>query len=173
MAQGDTNGDAAGASRDSGQGQAWAGQGADRADDTGALELEPAERELLAEEAAAFRDGLKDPQARVRYAALLAGVQDGRVAEPLLPLLEGLLELGLESGRLRRRYTAEGEQALLRVFQRTPRGRAMRATVAETNRALEARGPGAYRLALRTDRGSLTLGVGRRGVTVESLEVEA
>jgi hypothetical protein len=151
-----------------------------------ALEIDPLQRELLVEEAGAFRERLKDPEGKARYTELLSAVAaDLRVPEHLLGALEDLLELGLQTGRLRRRYTAEGEQALLRLFQRTPRGAAVQEATREANRALEAlegqilrgvsfsaRGPGTYGLALETDRGRFTLRIQRDGVWVENVEIE-
>ena len=81
------------------------------------------------------------------------------MSEGLLPPLERLLEMGLETGRIRQVHTAHGEMAAIRVFQRTPRGSAMKATCDAANEALRSlqgqsleglafavRGPGAFSL---------------------------
>ena len=78
----------------------------------------------------------------------------------------------------------ESEQALLRLFHRTPRGAAARQATESVNQALRelagqtieeilftVQAPGVYRLGLGTDQVRLTLQIDRHGVTVESLEV--
>jgi hypothetical protein len=147
-------------------------------------ELEPLQRELLQEEALAIASAVSDPERRSRYRDLAQSAKRGTLPEELLGAAEDLLELGLESGRFRRRYTAEGEQALLGLYRRTPRGAAVQATVAHVNRALAgvagrtlrevaftARAPGEFGIALTTDAGRLALRVGRAGVRIESVEV--
>lgn len=157
---------------------------ASRVDGPG-FELAGLEPELIAEEARAVAEGLRDPAARARYASLAAAAEAGHVPNELVTTLEGLVEIGLESGRVRRRYTAEGELAFLSVFQRTPHGVALRESAEAVNRALEAvrghvlrglelsaRGPGRYGLTIRTDRGRVGVALGREGARVESVEVE-
>jgi hypothetical protein len=146
-------------------------------------DLEPLQRELLHEEALALGGGVADPGRRTRYIELALAAENGTVPEDLIGAAEDLLELGLESGRFRTRYTAEGEQALLRLFRRTPRGVAVQETVAAVNRALagvagralhevafSGRGPGDYGLVLVTDGGRIALRIRRAGVWVESVE---
>ncbi len=150
------------------------------------LALDDLQRDLLLEEARALHDRLPDAEARERYAALIGAVEGSSIPSSLVGALQDLLELGLETGRFRRRYTAEGEGALLRLYWRTPRGAALREEVEEVSRALEAlrgrelreaaltvRGPGAYSLTLAAGAGRLTLRVGRDGARVESVEVDA
>lgn len=149
-----------------------------------ALELDATNREVLGEEIGALLDGLHAPQARAPWEALAAAVADGVVPELLLPRLESALEISLQTGRARRIHGAEGEQALLRLFHRTPRGAAARQATESVNAALRAlagqtleellvtsQGPGVFRLGLRTDSCRLALEIDRHGVTVESLEV--
>jgi hypothetical protein len=149
------------------------------------MNIDDTERELLTEEIGLFQQRLRDPDARARYASLLAAVEAGAVPDSEVAALEDLLELGLESGHVRGRYLAEGEQALLRLFQRTPRGGALQETVREANRAMEtlagrvlhgvsfgARRPGCFTLALDTDRGRFTLAIERGGVRLENVEIE-
>jgi hypothetical protein len=151
----------------------------------GGVELTGVEPELIAEEARTVAEGLRDPAARERYGGLAAAAAAGHVPAELVAALQGLVEIGLETGRVRRRYTAEGERAFLGVYARTPRGAAITASTEEVNRALEAvrgqvvrgiavsaRGPGRYGLAVTTDRGRLSVTLGRDGVRVDSVEVE-
>jgi hypothetical protein len=112
-------------------------------------------------------------------------VAAGEVARERLGDLERVLELTLETGRARRMQGADGEKVLLAIFARTPRGAAVKRTTEEANRALEAvlgqvvraltfspQGPGTYRLEIATDLCRLTLEIGRRGVTLDSVGVE-
>ncbi len=108
----------------------------------------------------------------------------GGVEEELLGRLEQILEMTLQTGRVRRVHGAESEQALLRLFHQTPRGAASRRATEAVNRTLATlagqtletmlfttRGPGVYRLGLETANCKLTLEIDRHGITVESLEV--
>ncbi len=149
------------------------------------MDIDPTQRELLIEETRALLNNLKDADSRARYTGLLSALEAGSVPEPLLDALGNLLELGLQTGRLRSRYTAEGEQALLRLFHKTPRGAAAIKAIQETNQALEklsghvlqgitfnTRVPGVYTLSLETDQGHFTLRIQREGVWLENVEIE-
>ena len=149
-----------------------------------ALELDALAREVLGEEITALLAGIHTPQAREPWEDLAAAVAEGAVPEPLLPRLESVLEMSLQTGRARKIHGADGEQALLRLFHRTPRGAAARRSTEAVNAALRAlagqtiesllvtsQGPGVFRLGLSTDHYKLALEFDRHGVTVESLEV--
>ena len=127
---------------------------------------------------------VREPGARARYEELAGAVAAGNVEEPLLGPLEALTEMSLQTGRARKLHGAESEQALLRLFHRTPRGAAARQATESVNQALKGlagqiledmlftvQAPGVYRLGLSTDRIRLALQIDRHGVTVESLEV--
>ena len=142
------------------------------------------ERQVLLGEIDAVAQQLRNAAAREVYAELRAAVEAGEVSEGLMPHLERLLEMGLETGRIRHVHTAHGEMAALRVFQRTPQGSALKATCDAANEALRSlqghviegltfsvRGPGAFSLTLETDQTTLTLHLDRHGVRVRSLEV--
>jgi len=152
---------------------------------SGAIPIAADERELVLEELAAVTGSLHDPAARQGYAGLALGVAEGEVAGEEVARLESLLELTLGTGRARRFHGPEGERRLLRLYQQTPRGAAIRERTDEANRALSglagqalqklsftALGPGVYRLEIATDRCQVTLETGRLGVTVDSLGVE-
>ena len=149
-----------------------------------ALALDPLQQEVVGEEIDALLAGLRSPQARFPWLDLAAAVTGGSVQEPLLARLESMLEMSLQTGRARRIHGAEGEQALLRLFHRTPRGAAARRSTEAVNAALRAlagqtlesllvtsQGPGVFRLGLATGHSKLALEIDRHGVTVESLEV--
>jgi hypothetical protein len=144
------------------------------------------ERPVLLGEIDAVIAQLRNTEAREVYAELRAAVEAGEVPEGQVPALERLLELGLETGRIREVHTAHGEMAATRVFQRTPKGAALKATCEEANAALEGlrgqpleavsfsvRGPGAYTLTLNTEHAHVTLHIDRHGVRVRTVEVGA
>ena len=148
------------------------------------LTLARDEQAFLMEEIAAFMAELRSPEARSAFGELLRAVEQGSVPAEHLPLLERLLTVGLETGRLRRVHKAPGEMVALRLFQRTPRGEALASEAAEANRALAAlrgqviediqvtpRGPGVYVLRLGTDRSELTVVLDRNGIRLQSLEL--
>lgn len=148
------------------------------------LELDATQREVLGEEIAALLAGIQAPEARAPWEALAVTVEAGSVPEVLHGKLEAALEMSLQTGRARRIHGADGEQALLRLFHRTPRGSAARKATEAVNQALRslagqtlegllvtAQGPGVFRLGLTTDRCRLSLEIDRYGVSVESLEI--
>ena len=149
-----------------------------------AVTVDEAQREVLLEELATLVVSIRNADARAPYEELAAAVDAGEVEESLLGRLEAFLEMALQTGRVRKVHGAEAEQALLRLFQKTPRGAAARRSTEAVNQALASlqgqilegalftvQGPGVYRLGIKTDHCSLTLEIDRHGVTVESLEV--
>ena len=148
------------------------------------VDIDPAQREVLLAEIEGVLETVKEPGARARYEELAGAVAGGTVEDGLLGSLEALTEMTLQTGRARKLHGAESEQALLRLFHRTPRGAAARQATESVNRALRelagqtieemlftVQAPGVYRLGLGTDRVRLALQIDRHGVTVESLEV--
>ena len=147
------------------------------------LEIKPAEQEVLAEEILPFAAVLKDPAARERYARLDEAVRAGLVPTELVPSLEAMLELVLQTRRLRQRHGHEAEQAAGELFYRTPRGAGLRQAAREVNKALETllgqplenisvlAGPGRHTLTITTDRCRLTLKIDAGGARIENVEV--
>jgi hypothetical protein len=96
-----------------------------------------------------------------------------------------MLELVLQTQRVRRQHGPDAEQALLRLFHRTPRGATLAQAAREVNAALEAlRGqtlesltftptPRGHSLVIDTAHCSLTLAIDRAGVRVERIETGA
>ena len=149
-----------------------------------ALAIDAVQREVLLEELATLVVSLRDPQTRTPWEELAAAVDAGGVEESQLGRLEQILEMTLQTGRVRRVHGAESEQALLRLFHQTPRGAAARRATEAVNRTLATlagqtvetmlfttQGPGVYRLGVETSNCKLTLEIDRHGITVESLEV--
>jgi hypothetical protein len=148
-----------------------------------ALSLSPLEQELLGAELADFAAVLPDPAARARYAELAAAVEQGEIPALLLSPLDTMLELVLQTQRVRRRHGAEAEAALLDLQARTPRGRALRHGAHEVNKSLTALSgqvlesmrfsvtPGGQRLLVITDQCQVALTIDRAGVHLERLEL--
>jgi hypothetical protein len=149
-----------------------------------AVAIDANQREILLEELATLVVSLRDPETRSPWEALAAAVDGGAVEEEMLGRLEQILEMTLQTGRVRRVHGAESEQALLRLFRQTPRGGASRRATEAVNRTLAtlaghtietmlftSQGPGVYRLGVETGGVKLTLEIDRHGITVESLEV--
>jgi phosphoadenylyl-sulfate reductase (thioredoxin) len=147
-----------------------------------ALRLSAAEQELLAPEVRAFATVHPQPSGRQRYEALASTIEAGGVPEDSLDDLARVLEIGLQSGRVRRVYGADGEMALGRIYQRTPRGAEATGAAAAVTRALEALrgqvidevrvtalGPGAYSILLDTRQCQITVRLDRSGVRVDNV----
>ena len=81
---------------------------------------------------------VQDDERRGRLADLVAAVQDGELDEDDAQALEELIELGLQSGRIRGIYGPEGEQAALKTFRKLPGGRALSESAREVTDALAA-----------------------------------
>jgi hypothetical protein len=139
-------------------------------------------RDLALAEAQAVLAVVQDEQRRSRLASLVAAVDEGRVAGEDAQALEELLELGLQTGRLRALYGPGGEQAALAAYRRLPAGiEASRAAVevskalgALAGRTLEAislsaPGPGAFVLSLSAGGLEVTLRLDRAGARVSSV----
>ncbi len=147
------------------------------------LGLSPLEQELLEAELAEFAAVLPDPAARARYAELAAAVQHGEIPSSLLSPLETMLELVLQTQRVRRRHGVEADTALQDLLGRTPRGRALRRGAHEVNTSLSALSgqvleslrfsvtPGGQRLVVTTDECQVALTIDRAGVHLERLEL--
>jgi CHASE3 domain sensor protein len=136
--------------------------------------------EVALGEAQAVLAMVQDEERRGRLADLVAAVADGEVADTEAEALEELLELGLQSGRLRAVYGPGGEQAALKVFRQLPRGRELGETAREVTEALaslegktletvqiQAVGPGAFLLTLGVDGLQLSIRLDRQGARVK------
>ena len=148
------------------------------------MKIGATEQELVIQEIGALGVLLRNPETRARYAELRSAIEAGEVPDELLGHLGNVLELGLESGRIRNLYGADGEQALARVFQRTPAGSERAAGAREVTDALaglrgqciedisiSAVGPGSYGITIDTDRCQITLRLDRAGARVENVAV--
>ncbi|MDQ3668898.1 MAG: hypothetical protein M3377_01230, partial [Actinomycetota bacterium] len=100
------------------------------------LELKGEAAEVVLGEAQAVLAMVQDENRRAKLADLIAAVADGEVADEDADALGELLELGLQTGRVRAVYGPGGEQAALRIFRRLPRGRELGDSAREVTEAL-------------------------------------
>jgi hypothetical protein len=149
-----------------------------------AVRLAGEAQEVALAEAQAVQAMAADDDYRERLAALVGAASEGEVGEEDAATLEELLELGLQSGRIRALYGPGGETAALGLYRRLPRGAAVvqsAAEVGEALRALEGRelgsielrvvGPGAFMLSLSAGEVEVSLRLDRQGVRLSSVGV--
>ena len=125
-------------------------------------------REVAMAEAQTVQSLASDETMRARLAELVAAVDEGDVGGDSAELLESVLELGLQTGRIRAYYGPGGEQAALKTLRKLPRGRVRSDSARDVSTALKtlagstieavsaAVAPG----ALALDRGGRRAGVG-------------
>ena len=148
------------------------------------LKLDPLQRDLLIPQIQAFLDATSDADARESYGALKAAVESMAVSSEHQARLGTIVEVALQSGRIRRLFGPGAELSLNALFQKTPRGREIARSLQELNTALSnlkgdtveevsaaARGPGSWALTVKTSGCQLVIRFERDGVRVESLEV--
>ena len=141
-------------------------------------------REVALGEAQAVLALVSDEGRRGRLAALVAAVDGGELDDEDAQALEELLELGLQTGRLRALYGPGGEQAALRLYRRLPRGRELGRAAREVTAALaalegktlesvsvEAVGPGSYLVSLGAGGTELSVRLDRNGARVANVGV--
>ncbi|MHB8380730.1 MAG: hypothetical protein ACYDC3_00110 [Candidatus Binataceae bacterium] len=149
------------------------------------LALDTLQRDVLLPQIQAFIDATADPAAREVYLTLKAAVEAGEIAPvELQARLGAIVEVALQSGRIRRLFGPGAELSLNALFQKTPRGREIATSLRELNRALAKlkgdaveeltaalRAPGAYALTLKTSGCQLTIRFEPSGVRLESAEL--
>jgi hypothetical protein len=126
----------------------------------------------------------RDDEYRGRLASLQAAATEGEVAGEDADTLQELLELGLQSGRLRALYGPGGERAALATYRRLPNGSAVAASAREVSEALralagqelrsialEAVGPGAFTLSIGAGATEITVRLDRQGARLHSVGV--
>jgi hypothetical protein len=148
------------------------------------LRLERLHRDILAPQLDAFIAAAPDATARAPYEVLRAALDTLEVPPELAARLGAIAELAITSGRVRSAYGPGAELALWALYQKTPRGREIAASVAALNAALKplegqtieslnaiARAPGAYALTIKTAQCELVIRFEPAGVRLESLDV--
>ena len=124
----------------------------------------------------------RDEDYRARLAGVIASIAEGEVGGEDGETLSELLELGLQSGRVRALYGPGGEQAALGLFRRLPLGKEIAETTRELNEALSALegrtiqkitvsavGPGEYGVTVSTEDFEIALRLGKAGARVASI----
>ena len=151
----------------------------------GPLALDTLQRDILLPQIQAFIDASADPAAREVYLALKTAVEAMEVAPAdLQARLGAIVEVALQSGRIRRLFGPGAELSLTALFQKTPRGREIAGSIRELNRALAKlkgdtveevtatlRSAGAYALTLKTSGCQMIIRFEPAGVRVESVEL--
>jgi hypothetical protein len=138
--------------------------------------------EVARAEAQAVLAMVHDEGRRGRLADVVAAIGDGEVSGDDADALAELLELGLQTGRLRAVYGPEGEQAALALYRRLPRGRDLAQSTRDLNDALQALegrrlerltvnavGPGEYGVTISTDDYEIVLRLGRAGARLATI----
>jgi hypothetical protein len=146
--------------------------------------LDEEAREVARAEAQAVLAAVQDDERRSRLADLLAAVDEGAVDGDEAQALGEVLELGLQTGRVRALYGPDGEQAALKVYRRLPVGRELGDAAKDVNAALRqlegrivekvtvaAVGPGAHTVTISTDGLELSIRLGRKGATLGTVAV--
>ena len=133
--------------------------------------------ELVSVEAAATVPARKEA-----FAALREAVEAGAIDERNVPTLEPVLELALQTGRIRAIHGPGGEQAALRLYRRLPCGVELKRTAREVTEALaalqgreleslslDAVGPAAFSISLNAGGMALTIRLDRQGARLASV----
>jgi hypothetical protein len=94
--------------------------------------------EVAAAEAQAILAMVQDEERRGKLADLVAAIDEGEVGGDDAQSLEEVLELGLQTGRVRALYGPEGETAALALYRRLPRGKELSEAAREVTAALAA-----------------------------------
>jgi hypothetical protein len=149
-----------------------------------AIRLSPDAQEVALAEAQAVRALASDEGYRDRLAALVGAASEGEIGDGDAETLEELLELGLQSGRIRALYGPGGEQAALSVYRRLPGGAELAESAREVSAALSALegrelrtielkavGPGAFMLSLAAGELELSLRLDRQGARLSSVGI--
>ena len=149
-----------------------------------AVRLGAEAREVVLGEAQAVLAMVADEVRRGRLASLVAAVDEGEIAGDDAQALEELLELGLQTGRVRALYGPGGEQAALRVYRQLPRGKQAGEAAREVTEALaslegktlesigiQAVGPAAFVLSLSAGGAELSVRLDRQGPRLTSLGI--
>jgi hypothetical protein len=138
--------------------------------------------EVARAEALAVRAMVQDETRRERLGDLVAALDEGEIGPDDADALAELLELGLQSGRIRAVYGPEGEQATLALYRRLPAGRELTKSTRDLNDALQALegrslervsvsaiGPGEYGVTISTPDFEVVIRLGRAGARLATI----
>jgi len=149
---------------------------------TDVVTLKGEAREVALAEAQTVQAMARDETMRAQLAELVGAVDDGGVEGAAAELLESVLELGLQTGRIRAYYGPGGEQAALSTLRKLPRGRVRSQSAVEVTSALQALAgaridgvkiqavaPGAFTLSIEADGLEATVRLDGTGARVTSV----
>jgi len=140
-------------------------------------------REVALAEVQTVHSLARDETMRERLTGLVAAVDGGEGADgDEAELLESVLELGLQTGRIRAYYGPGGEQAALTTLRRLPRGRTRSESAREVTDALRtlqgsrlgsvsiaAVAPGAFTLTIDADGVDVSVRLDSNGARLTSV----
>lgn len=139
-------------------------------------------QEVALAEAQTVLAAAREDDNRARLAELVAAVEDGKVDGESEELLESVLELGLQAGRIRAYYGPGGEQAALSMLRRLPRGRERAESAQDVSQALQAFtgrhlgavkiaavAPGAFTVSIEADGVEALVRLDRNGARLASV----
>jgi len=139
-------------------------------------------KEVALAEAQAVLAMVQDDDRRFRLASLVAAASEGRVDGADAQSLEELLELGLQTGRVRALYGPGGEQAALATYRKLPAGAGAARAAREVSAALGSLagrqldaislhviGPGAFTLSVSAGGLELSVRLDRSGARIASV----
>ena len=139
-------------------------------------------REVALAEAQTVLAMARDETMRARLAELVGAVDEGAVEGDAEELLESVLELGLQTGRIRAYYGPGGEQATLTTLRKLPRGRLRSESARDVTSALQALAgarldavkiaavaPGAFTISIEADGLEATVRLDGTGARVTSV----
>lgn len=148
------------------------------------IAITSAEQEVALGETQAVQAAATEPGYLDRLRALEAAIGRGALQDEDAETLADIVELALQTGRVRAIYGPPGEQAALRLFRRLPRGQALTESTRAVSQALAslrgrtlegaelaAVGPGSYTLSLRTAEARVSLRLDRQGARLATVEV--
>jgi len=139
-------------------------------------------REVALAETQSVQAMMGEGDKRKRMNDLVAALDEGEVDGEEARLLESVLELGLQAGRIRAYYGPGGEQAALATLRRLPRGRLRSESAREVSDALQtfsgrtldsiriaAVAPGAFTLSVQSGGVEASIRLDTTGARVVSL----
>jgi hypothetical protein len=152
--------------------------------ETEALRLDRLQRDILVPQLESFLAAAPDAEARAPYLALREALDQLEVPPESAARLGAIAEVLLTSGRVRHLYGPGAELSLWSLFQKTPRGREIAASIEAANAAFKrlvgqpienvsatARGPAAYALTIKTAELQLVVRFEPAGIRLENVEV--
>jgi hypothetical protein len=140
------------------------------------------EAEVVLAELASIEAAASLPARKAAFAALREALEAGSLGEEQVRTLEPVLELALQTGRIRAIHGPGGEQAALRLYRRLPSGAELRRSAQEVTEALtalqgreleslslDAVGPAAFSLSVNAGGMALTIRLDRQGARLASV----